>query len=93
VRTAGAVAVEQPLGEREPVEGLVPELALRVRAEDAAAHPGHRRRDHHAAHEVGPGLGDALRRARADVVAAEHDGPPTAASTSAITSAAWPSTP
>ena len=72
---AVAVAVEEPLGQVEAVEGLVPELALRVGAEDAGADAGHGRRDDHPAHEVGPGARDALGRARADVVAADDHRP------------------
>jgi hypothetical protein len=68
------VAVHQGVGERELVEGLVPELALGLGRQDALAHAGQRRRQDERAHGRRAQAGDRLRHAAADVVAGQHDG-------------------
>ena len=55
------------------MEGLVPELALRLRGEHAIACTGQRGREHKGLHQIGMHSGDALRDAAADVVAGDHD--------------------
>ncbi len=66
------VAVDQLGGQVEPVELLVPELTLGVRAEDPAADAGHRGRDHQRPDQVGTLRGEGLGDAAADVVADDH---------------------
>jgi hypothetical protein len=63
------LAVQQPLGELELVERLVPEL---LAAQDALADPGQRRRQDHPVHRMWRRRGDRARDAAADVVAHEH---------------------
>jgi hypothetical protein len=71
VRAHLRLAGDQLVGKRQPVEGLVPELALRVRAQDAVADSGQRRRQHQRADRVRTLPRDRLRNAAADVVAHE----------------------
>ena len=62
------VPVDQLLGQRQPVERLVPELTQWSRPEDAGAHAGHRRADHQRADQLGAGPGQGLRDPAPDVV-------------------------
>jgi PAS domain S-box-containing protein len=65
-------AVDELLGQIELVEGLIPELALGGRAEDARADAGQRRREDQAAQQAGPVGGHGLRDPAADVVSRYH---------------------
>jgi len=66
------LAVDELGRQVQLVELLIPELALRLRAEDAVTDTGQRRGDHQGPDQVGPGRGEALGDAAADVVAGDH---------------------
>ena len=66
------LAVDELGRQVQLVELLVPELALRLRAEDAVTDTGQRGRDHQGPDQVGPGRGESLGDAAADVVAGDH---------------------
>jgi hypothetical protein len=64
--------IDELLGQVEPVEGLIPELLLRRRVEDARADARQRRSHDEGAQQAGPVRRDGLRYPAADVIAGEH---------------------
>ena len=69
------VAVQEPVGQLEPVEVLVPELPQDVGVEQALPGAGHGWGHHQSAHALRERAGDGLGDAAADVVPRQHDGP------------------
>jgi hypothetical protein len=67
------ISVDQLGGERKLVEGLIPELALRLGGEHTMAGAGQRGREDKGLHQIRMHPGHALRDAAADVVTGDDD--------------------